>query len=174
MNDSELQARLAAAPRRIDPPADLWPGIDARIAGAGSRPVSRGLPRLAAVATLALAAGMALWVAAGLAPDQAPGLDRDGGIARVYADTIELTYAGPLRTLASDRRPAVPALDTGSMELSLRTLENAVEVLRAALEANPDAVYLAEMLENTHRQRLRMLRELALLGIETPDDRKTS
>ncbi|MEM9302389.1 MAG: hypothetical protein AAGE01_09785 [Pseudomonadota bacterium] len=170
-----MNARLAALPRRIEPPADLWPGIAAGMDTVVDRrrPAGGLVRRFALVATVALATGFTLWIGAGLAPDE---LLEDGVLPRtgqVYANNIELIYAGPLRTLASDRRPAAPVLDTGAIELSLRTLEEAADEIRAAIEANPEAVYLAELLENTHRQRIRMLRDLALLGVDEPAGRRT-
>lgn len=90
MNERELLEAVGRLPRSIEPPRDLWPGIEARLGAPPRR------PRWIWVALAAAAAVAAVLVGRGLFPG-APGwrVERLAGLPRV--DAAPLPGAGTLR-----------------------------------------------------------------------------
>lgn len=176
ISEQELIGRLKRLPRRVEPPEDLWPGINRQLAARRSggwhwQSVAAGM--IAVIGTI-----FALWLGSGLETDELvdgpeasppyPG----GGL--VYARSVDRQYRGALDIVAGEmpRRPASVA-EFGELQLELRTLERAAEEIRAAIEQDPDAMYLAQLLETTHRKRIRMLRALALVEASLEGPRRT-
>jgi len=87
-NDAEFQELLAAAaklPKSIEPPRDLWPGIEARIAVKGRRWVRRLAIPLAAAALLAV---VLLGRRGTIQPQRAWDVTRVAGVPRVGATRL--------------------------------------------------------------------------------------
>lgn len=165
ISEQFLDERLRGLPRRIEPSEDLWPRIERRISA------KRFLPRLRAVAAalaIGLGATLSLWVGTSLESDQL--VDEEGTASPlphgglVYANAVDLQYSGALKLLASQIEDPAYSQEAAQLQLGLRTLQHATEEIRAALAEDPDALYLAGLLENTHRKRIEMLRDLALAG----------
>jgi hypothetical protein len=150
MSDDELRKRVDAAPRSIEPPTDLWPGIRAAIASRATRRVvplpppgdaatphaehARRRPwRWLVAAALILVAGTTLIVV------RHPQAERDGRVAR----TGDSSAAGGLSgsTTVSSVAPAAALGDTGDhvAEDLLAELELRRSALRPSASAEVDA-----------------------------------
>ena len=171
MNEQFLDERLRRLPKRIDPPTDLWPRIEA---GLGARRRGGLLRSLAIAATVVLGAAVSLWLGSGLERDDLSGTQAatypipNGGLT--YANNVDIQYSGALKTVVSHIGEPAYSQEVAQLQLGLRTLQHATEEIRAALEENPDALYLAELLENAHRKRISMLKDLALAGAGPTDE----
>ena len=130
------------------PGRDLWPGIESRIeaveqADARTR-TSGGHGRSAAQGT---SWGANLW--------------RVGSLAAVLALMVGFGYVG-LNSDALDPGVAMgtDAADGGVAQMSvLRRLDNTLQELNAALEADPDNSRLGKLVILVHRSRTEVLRE---------------
>jgi Putative zinc-finger len=172
-----LVAEAAALPRHVRPARDLWPGIAERIgAGRGLRrwlhgaPIPRGLALAAAAAGLVAATGA---VTAYLTrPDSRPdtaalqaqlasgGTDAD--LAQAEADYFEATER--LLAVVAQRRDAIPADAVKEMEDNIRTIDTALDQLRAGLRENPGNAQLTHLLASTHQKKLDLLVRLIKLS----------
>lgn len=160
--DAGLRLQLRGLRRDVEPGADLWPGIAARIATAprSAQPVpsrrrGAGASRLAPwalAASLVLAVGVAwkmqppsLAPSTAVAPDAGvPMLDRQAdAMTREYQAALqEIEAATPGRTQAHPEAAA------------LRELDHSAKQIRTALERDPDARFLLDRLRKTYTQRL--------------------
>lgn len=174
-HSTPLDARLARLPRSMQPTRDLWTDIASRIEAEQVSAPRRTwmMPTLAAVASVAFVAiAVTFFIRSdSIAPVGIDSVDLARSQSQrglILAGHVDLQYSGALRSLAH----AVNAQENdrselGEIELSLRTLQRATEDIRAALEENPDAEYLAALLESTHRQRVELLKNLAMAGPQT-------
>ncbi len=176
MNEQELTRRISGLPRQIEPPSDLWPGIEARMNAAPPRSAGSGFAALAVAALLVLAIGL-VGVLDRDAAIESPSIDAlmaaDDGLlpkpGATYATSVDLIYSGALRTLAGSLPQPQGLPSSEQLELTLRTLQHATEEIRAALAQDPDSIYLAELLESTHRKRVEMLRDAAFASLPNTD-----
>lgn len=150
MTDNDLRWRLRQLPRELDPPADLWPGIAARLQAPAPRRRRHWPVLLALAACLCLAIGLA----ATLRPaPAAAGFEAE--LVRREAEAMTLEYEAALRELG--QAPAPEAIAP-----SLATLDQSAREIREALEADPDAVRLLEQLRRTYSRRLALTQRAAL------------
>ena len=168
MNDFELLRDLRAMRRPVEPAADLWPAIAARIApAAGAGPVPRRPmwpEALAASLVLGLGALLAFGGFAGRAldaPSPSMAAATDGRLPWSVREalTLDAAYAGAL----AEARRAAPA-PRGEVLRADRELEAAQRALADALAQQPDAVHLLDLLRRTHEQRLRLAQRQASMG----------
>ena len=162
MNDDfELRRRLADLKRDIEPAADLWPGIAARVAATPQQRASRfhGGWRVALAASLVVAATLAL---SGVQQRRAATATAQIGAERAQAApfvagqvrSLDSAYAGALdelRTQPGDGATVSPSLMTAAARLDAAEIE-----LKASLAAEPRATYLIEMLGRTQAKRLEL------------------
>jgi hypothetical protein len=149
-----LDARLAQLPRQLPPARDLWPRIEAAINS--KQPASPARPR---GVPLALAAGLAIAVTAGLIGWQATrgshALRADGASVSGFAVPVnpeylktraelEHTYRERLELLAPETRRRV--------EHDLELIRAANADLRRALAADPESAVLNRLLESVWQQ----------------------
>lgn len=148
-----LDSRLADLPREITPPRDLWPAIEASIAGTDR---VAGMPRRRV--PLALAAGLAIAVTAGLMGWQlariqptAPAAELAEGFAEPASSqyvsmraALEHTYRERLELLAPATRKRI--------EQDLATIRAANADIRRALAGDPESPVLNRLLESTWQQ----------------------
>jgi anti-sigma factor RsiW len=181
--ERELRALIAhasALPREILPARDLWPEVAARVRGAeGARVVLRpSVARwmrptaLAAAAAVAIAVSAALWtrgrvpvalpagpegtlqpVAVGVA--SAGLLDAEREYARATADLMA-AIDGQKDTLSPETRAA--------LEANLKTIDEALAQVRAALRNDPGNAQLAHLLTSTHQKKLGALQRVVRLN----------
>ena len=161
-----LLGEAAALPREVAPPADLWPHIERRIR------VSRGggawTRHLAAAACLALALGGALTARStrGPAPASEP---TPQAVALEAADVeqIERDYeraASALLVKLRGQQDRMSPETVAQVEESLRTIDAALEQIRAALKQRPEEPALHLMLTSTHRKKVEVLRRMVEVG----------
>lgn len=186
----ELQAQTADLPREITPPTDLWPGIIAGIQSRkvvrprfASRPVSAGFGEPALVnwrrvGSIAAAAVLLVAVSSGVtaylvrAPES---VDGSAG-SRAPEDFITVAWEGfqdaersyqeitdeLLRALDEHRSDLSPET-IRIVEESLRSIDGAIAVARAALERDPANARLLNQLTDMYRKRVTLLREISRL-----------
>jgi hypothetical protein len=160
--DASLRLQLRGLRRDVEPAADLWPGISARIAAApqaaqpGPARRGHGVSRFAPwalAASLALAVGVAWKMQPpSLAPalpsaatnTGAPMLDRQ-------AEAMTREYQAALREIEA-ARPRGP--EAHPEQEALRELDHSANQIRTALERDPDARFLLDRLRKTYTQRL--------------------
>jgi hypothetical protein len=168
----ELELRIRALPRTIDPPVDLWPGIAAQI---GARRRRRRIAMLGGLAAAALALA---WV--GVRDESQPrslqsGWDRFAiaaptpVVAAVPAELIpgegQLRDAAHELALAYER--ARPLLDRELLaiyESNLGIVDDAIDRSRAALVDRPEDPQLQRALDRAYRHKLALLRRASSPG----------
>jgi hypothetical protein len=148
-DDASLARRLAGLPREIEPPRDLWPGIERRLP-----PRRRGLPRW-----LPLAAALALVVGAATlalrlrheAPAATPVVaQEDDGAADLLA--------------ALERDPGDLAPETlAALRKNLAVIDTAIAESRRALARDAGDENADRWLRAVQRQRLDLLRQVVRL-----------
>jgi hypothetical protein len=176
----ELRAVATRAQGLEDrPPArNLWPGIAARISGAGARaPVVREIvarPRRRAVTFSVpqlLAAGLALlMVGAGatwLVGMNGAGPGSAGGVVRVAAPAAPAILAAggdydaavaELELLLEEYRSELDPRTIQAVERSLRVIDRAITEAREALAVDPADAYLSAHLAQTMQRKIELLR----------------
>ncbi len=139
MTDFEIQRRLRAMNAPRAPEVDLWPAIEQRIATPSSLPASRKPSRHWLPFALAAALPLGLLGAALLASHL---------LSPATSDPVALEQGAPrdrARALADPRLAgAAIVLDAAQIEL------------RQAIEQNPDAGFLVELLNRTEARRNRL------------------
>ncbi|HEY1726103.1 MAG TPA: hypothetical protein VGF89_11815 [Steroidobacteraceae bacterium] len=152
----ELQARLRALPREIQPRQDLWPRIEGAIR-----------PRRAARWPLALAAGIAVaGVAIVLAWKtlQAPATSPALAALRA-APVTAVSFAPPqqagyrqarsqLEQLFRQRLSLLQPQTRERIEANLKIIDQADDDIRRALESDPASPLLLQQLQSTQQQEL--------------------
>lgn len=169
----ELDGRVAGLPRSIEPPEDLWGGIEARIhAQAVAR---RRRQRAVLGACSALAAAVVLAVLARPTPsdpspdETRPGLERmaasppvprDPPIPEVRASPIaDLEQAADELTRAFVQRRSLLGEELLAVyDENLGVIDDAIDSSRAALSSHPDDPHLREVLVQAYRHKLNVLR----------------
>ena len=174
-----LIAEAAALPEEMRPATDLWPDIAARLRGPeGMRLVPRtGLARwvgpmsVAAAAAVVIALSAALWTrenVPGAATPVTPSslqpvalgtssvlLDSEREYARATADLMAAIDAQK-ETLAPETRAVLDA--------NLKTIDDALAQVRAALVKDPGNSQLAHLLTSTHQKKVDTLKRVVRLN----------
>lgn len=173
-------AEAAALPEEIQPAGDLWPDVAARLRGPeGMRLVPpSGLARwigpmsvaAAAAVVVALSAGWWTWrQAPGVVPSGLQGtvrpiavgppltelLDSEREYARATADLMAAIEAQK-ETLAPETRAVLDA--------NLKTIDDALAQVRAALRKDPGNSQLAHLLTSTHQKKVDALKRVVRLN----------
>ncbi len=166
----------SAAPREMDPPRDLWPGIAERLALGSARPDVRRPRRffahpvaLAAAAAVAVALGTVVvrWTPEpGPAPSGVPvAVAAHGSDAHVQAaegDYIRAT--SQLMGALDARRSSLSPETRKAVDENLRVIDDALKQVRDALDEDPGNQQLARMLASTHQKKLDLLLRLLKLS----------
>lgn len=160
--DASLRLRLRGLRRDVEPAADLWPGIAARIAAAPrpaqpvpSRRRGAGTSRVAPwalAASLVLAVGVA-WKMQPPSLAPSPAVAPDAGLPMFdrQADAMTREYQAALHEIEA----ATPGRAQAHPEAAaLRELDHSAKQIRTALERDPDARFLLDRLRKTYTQRL--------------------
>jgi hypothetical protein len=162
------------------PAADLWPAIQARIAGPAPsrRVVSFTLPQLAMAATLliAVSAGVS-WLAIGPRPAPAePGPPAIRAIVEpvesVQPDVARATFAdaqydaavADLERILREESQRLDPQTVMVLERNLRAIDQAIRESRAALDKDPANTFLNSHLAEARRRKLDLLRRAAGLA----------
>ncbi len=185
-DDDPLEAQdwLTGAIRALPdtpPEHDLWPGIEARLTGAGSPrrawSVTMTLPQLAMAATLivAVSAGVS-WLAFGPARETGPATRPIVAIAepvdRQQPDVERANFADAqydaavvdLERILAEERDTLDPRTVMVIERNLQAIDDAIRQARAALDADPANPYLNSHLADARRRKLDLLRRAAVLS----------
>lgn len=159
--DASLRLRLRGLRQELEPAADLWPGIAARIAQAPltkAREPARRFVALALAASMVLAVGVAWRMQA---PASAPGTQaRPVGTSLVAseADAMTREYEAALHEV----QVTTPAATDAGTQPALHELDRSASEIRTALQHDPEAGFLLDRLRHTYALRLEITRRLAL------------
>jgi tetratricopeptide (TPR) repeat protein len=174
----DVVSRAGALPAR-PPSADLWPGIEPRLARVGAvvpfqarvgRRVSFTMPQLiAAGLALMVMSGGGVWVLqhGGRATDMPP-VAATADPSLMPASLADPRYDEAIADLEQALAAGRSELDPGTVriiEANLATIDKAIEQSRQALAADPANVYLNNHLADTRQRKLALLRRAtALVG----------
>jgi anti-sigma factor RsiW len=156
---TRLGPALAALPRRIEPPADLWRGIAPRLRRAGgARRVMVPVWALVAAALVLVAGSAALTVTLTRpeAPEAAPN-------AFSAAEARYMQAAVQLSTLYSRRRDSLSPQTRVVLERNLATIEKALGEARDALDRDPANPALEAVVLAAYRQKVDFLQRASSL-----------
>jgi hypothetical protein len=183
-----LLARAASLPRSLEPPRDLWAGIEARLANRATPdrlpalPAPTGWPRPLkpwAEPVLLWAAAVLLVVSAGAAslllsrhapPRTEPARGALSGIETVGWRQMDRDYGRArvdLLRVVAERRDLLKPETRAVVDENLALIEKALTNIRGALEKDPANRTLMDLLGNTYRQEQDMLRRAAALPSDT-------
>lgn len=173
-----LRADLDALPRSIDPPRDLWAGIQSRIEsprvvkgtfGAGERSGGWrrwGLLAAAAMLLVVTSSGLTAWLMQSAPTAPAPQRTDPAvamGVAWQEFEAAETEYqritAELLQTL-DERRDRLTPETIETVEANLRLIDEAITEARAALERDPSNAALATRLTDIYRRRVGFLQQM--------------
>lgn len=161
--DASLRLQLRGLRRDVDPAADLWPGIAARIAATtqSARPApparrGHGASRFAPwalAASLVLAVGVAWKMQPPSLAPATPSIAIGNGAPMLgrQADAMTREYQAALREIET-ARPGSAAMHPE--QEALRELDHSAKQIRIALERDPGARFLLDRLRKTYTQRL--------------------
>jgi len=152
--DPALARAVAALPREIDPPRDLWPGIASRIAP--TRWWSRPGVWLAAAAVI---------VAIGASALTAAWQKREEPVEMATADwERDLDRASAeLRSALASQRDKIDPATLAVVDENLRIIDRAVDDIRGALASDPDDEDLRRTLVAVNEQKITLLRRALAL-----------
>jgi hypothetical protein len=182
LNTDRKVTSLRELPQSIEPPRDLWPGIEAqlgdtRAAADGATPVQRRAVRMRWLAAAAMVACVAIgvWIGRGLLP----GTAGSGTVAvntnpprivqppvntvphEVYVNDprYQEQRAALVRELQA-RLAALPQPERDKVQASLASIEKAKADLEEALGRDPSNALLQELLVNTYQDEMRVLTDV--------------
>lgn len=178
LDDLRAVVSRARSLRPRTPEADLWPGIEQRVAGL--RPVRRtftfSVAQLAAAAIVLMAlSGGLVWMLRQSSPgttgvgERATASQRrvpDTALPVRFADqTYDQAVSDLQRTLSQDRARLDPNT-VAVIEKNLATIDAAIEQAQRALEADPSNTYLNSHLADARRRKLAWLRSVSALAAD--------
>jgi predicted anti-sigma-YlaC factor YlaD len=176
-----LLAHVAALPRSVAPPRDLWPAIERAISGEGR--FARGLAWRPGM-MLAAAATVLLGILAAVAWRGTPGATGPQTVAipettPTYEPVSTLAVADPalaeaereyeaaaktLLAVLQQRRSRIAPADLARVEDNVAVIDRALAEVREALAKDPVNPELNRMLVATHRKKVDVLRRVVRLS----------
>lgn len=156
-DEETLRWQLRGLRRDVEPQADLWPGIAARIAMAPKRdisPATSGAKRFApwAMAASVLLAVGVVWQMLPAAPQQAP---IGNPVIRQQAVAMALDYERAFARLQQgDTHP--------EMQRAFGELDRGAAQILTAIDRDPSAPFLLEQLRRTYARRLQLTQRAAM------------
>ena len=182
LNTDRKVTSLRELPQSIEPPRDLWPGIEAqlgdiRAAADGATPAQRRAVRMRWLAAAAMVACVAIgvWIGRGLLPGTAGSgtvavNTNPPRIVRPPVNTVphevyvndpryQEQRAALVRELQA-RLAALPQPERDKVQASLASIEKAKADLEEALGRDPSNALLQELLVNTYQDEMRVLTDV--------------
>ena len=195
-DDSDLEARLRALPRGLEPGQDLWSGIASRVDASKREAAAKALrarrasrvrwiggSAFAAAASIALVLGSvsrlhhrgagnvapsgSMAAVVSTAPPESTPLP---GTPREPIIPEEASYRAALADLGTSfmqNRGNLPPASAKVIDDNVRMLEHAVEATRAALAANPGNQELRAQLRDEYQQEIDVLQDVIDLSTRT-------
>ena len=172
-NDSALRMQLRGLRRDLEPSTDLWPGIEARIAGLPARGRAN-TPRpgnhASRLAPWALAASLVLTVGVAWrmqppasAPAAATAAGDAGNVAPVSMDREAAAMTAEYRAALRELQASAPRISAARPEQpALRELDHSARQIRDALAHDPQSRFLLERLRRTYSLRLELTQRASL------------
>lgn len=182
-------AALRGMPLEAAAPEGLWSSIEARVGASaaaanenpgvipltgrrrGPRRLSLTLPQLAAAAVVvSLLSAAMVWTALRDGSGALP-VDVAGGASALESPSARVASLGEtgyeeavvqLQTIVDAGRDVLAPETIETLETSLRTIDDAIAEVRAALESDPSSEILPRLLANHQRSKLRVLRQAAI------------
>ena len=151
-DDEALRWQLRGLRRDLQPQAELWPGIAARIAATPQPAAAVDTPRARRFAPWAMAASVLLavgvvWQMMPAAPTQAPA---DNPLVRQQAVSMALDYERAFAHLQqqANTHPEIHG--------ALGELDRSAAQILGAIDDDPNATFLLEQLRRTYARRLQL------------------
>lgn len=136
-----IENMASRLPRDIAPERDLWPAIAARLQPTQSR---RGTWQYGVAATVLVACGaLAVWLAAGGLVTQS------GQTGNTPLVTIPVTQSGSTDVRFAALKPQPRA----TLSSNYRVVERAITAIEAALQKDPNNLYLRGLLNQAYQDR---------------------
>ncbi|SRR6266542_4016193 len=173
----ELAASVAELPRRIEPPEDLWSGIQAEIRNASpmsrliavawwQRPIALAaaaviLIVLSSLGTLAIVGSTARPAGSRTAVEEERGSEAGAPASLAQFTRIETDYIRTVNDLSAALEAQQSELAPGTvakLRESLRVIDAAIVEARAALAADPANRHLMEILSASYEQKVDLIR----------------
>ena len=173
-----LLAEAAALPRQVAPTRDLWPEVAARLRGAeGARatvhPFWRAPVRpvtLAAAAAVVLALSAGLWSRThGSVPAPVQGTFQPEALGTPSATLLdaEREYArasAALMAAIDQQKEALSPETRALLDANLKTIDQALAQVRAALRNDPGNAQLSHLLTSTYQKKVDALQRVVRLN----------
>jgi len=157
-----LDQQLAALPRTVEPPRDLWPAI---AAATGPQPRARWPLSLAASVAVAALSAVLTWslmrdrTVAPAAPVAAPRPVTTVSFAA--PDQVQYLKArASIEQLFRERLQLLRPNSRAKIQANLQLIQTATADIRRALEADPASPLLLQLLENTEQQEFDLYRSV--------------
>lgn len=165
----EVVGRAGRLPAR-PPAADLWPGLESRLAGRARRRFTFTLPQLVAAGlALMVMSGGGVWVlqhggrATSMPPVVATDPMRDPVVPAGASDPRYDEAIADLQQALDAGRSALDATTIKILESNLRSIDTAIDQSRRALAGDPANVYLNNHLADARQRKLALLRRATAL-----------
>lgn len=161
----ELLRVARTLPREVTPPAEVWGGIEARIAR--RRAPRRWVGWIAAAAAIVMLAGTAVLIPAGDGPRRAKAVKAPGAPPPAVVASVERQYASTLAeldaTMAAERVKLAPGTAT-IVEQCLGDIDVAIAETRDALRVDPSNEALVGILASHYERKVDLLQRATELG----------
>ena len=161
---ASLVGAARALPEEVEPPAELWNDVRARIQ---PRPIrTRQLWMLAAAAIVLVAVSSAVTALIVRRPTSVvrPSVAPQAAVVAPLppaARAVDADYAGAIRalneTLAENRHRLDPAT-IAKVEASLQVIDHAIDEARQALAADPSNLTILDLLASNYERKVELLR----------------
>ncbi len=168
--------RLASGLQPIEPPARVWPRIEAALGQEASPRARRSWQWLAAAAVLAVAAAATLWFGPyRTRPEPAPPAQAaaaDAGSQQLAASVeAELRQAEThyqkaitgLEQIANEGKGSLDPQTAATLEKNLRVVDQAISESRAALRAQPNSEPAQQSLLESFKSKVALLQDTVAL-----------
>ena len=166
----ELLASAASLPKSVAPARDLWPGIAERL-HRRTAPPSYWLAGMAAAAALLVA--LTLTLKPSPTPTATTSPATGGSVVPIALTGLppELEEAereyeratAQLLAAIAQRRDAMPPATVAALDENLRSIDQALVEVRAAVRADPTNPRLNHLLASTHQRKVETLRRVVKL-----------
>ena len=171
--EERLVKSLRELPQRIEPPRDLWSGIEAQLKPPVAAPAQRRFAQMRWLAAAAMVASVAVgvWIGRDLMPlsGGTPAANSTVPAVMTEASAVQAAYRSDpryqhertelLKSLQA-RLDAMPAPARAKVAASLSAIETAKKDLESALGKDPSNALLQELLINTYQDEMRVLTDV--------------